>query len=232
MKYITVVIMALLGWIVIGQSKPNRDNKVLDENYREDQFYISITYNVLNKRSSSVTQTGFSPGLHFGFIRDMPINPRRNLAIGIGLGLSANTYNQNLSIIENANTIEFTVYDDRVVNVARNRFSTYLLELPIEFRWRTSTATEYSFWRIYTGFKFGYMFYNNSVLKSSVGDARLENLDAFNRFQYGITLSAGFNTWNAHFYYNLSTLFDNQSQINGQPIEISAFKIGLIFYIL
>jgi hypothetical protein len=226
-----------LGWFLVVcnswcQSLSTRDNEELYKDYREDQFYISITYNVLNNKIDPIAQAGFSPGFHFGFIRDMPINERRNVALGIGLGLSANSYNQNLSIVDSGSAIEFTVFNERIINVDKNRFSTYLVELPIEFRWRTSTPTKYSFWRIYAGMKLGYMFYNSAVLESSLGNQRLSNLDVFNRLQYGLTFSAGLNTWNLHLNYNLSSLFSDGALLNDAPIELAAFKIGLIFYLL
>jgi hypothetical protein len=232
MKYLIVLFTCIISWNGLSQINSEKDKEEMYRDYREDQFYFAITYNLLNNKAGLISQTGFSPGFHLGFIRDMPINKRRNLAIGLGIGLSANSYNQNLSILENNNTVEFTVLDDRQFDITKNRFSTFLIEVPIEFRWRTSTATEYSFWRIYTGMKFGYMFYNTTVLESTAGNERLRNLDVFNRFQYGITFSAGLNTWNVHFYYNLAPLFSNNSQLNGGSIDLSAFKIGLIFYIL
>ena len=232
MKYLIAI-----GWFLIvcnswSQSLSTRENEELYKDYREDQFYISITYNVLNNKIDPIAQTGFSPGVHFGFIRDMPINERRNVAIGLGLGLSANSYNQNLSIVNSGSEIEFAVFNERLVSVDKNRFSTYLIELPLEFRWRTSTPTKYSFWRIYAGMKIGYMFYNSAVLESSLGNQRLSNLDVFNRFQYGLTFSAGLNTWNLHLNYNLSSLFNDDALLNDTSLDLAALKIGLIFYIL
>ena len=32
-----------------------------------------------------------------------------------------------------------------------------MIEMPIEFRWRNSTASSYKFWRIYAGAKLGYV---------------------------------------------------------------------------
>ena len=46
----------------------------VDNFYKEDQFYIGTTYNLLGKRPNGLKQSGFSSGIHFGMIKDMPLN--------------------------------------------------------------------------------------------------------------------------------------------------------------
>ena len=162
----------------------------------------------------------------------MPFNKKRNWSIGLGFGLSSNSYNQNLIILDNQGSTEFTVADSDFGDIQKNKFTTYLLDVPFELRWRTSSASEYKFWRIYSGFKFSYVLYNSTKLKSEFVNNNLSNVDAFNDLQYGLTLSAGYGTWNFHLYYGLNTIFDRSSQVNGESIDLRALKIGLIFYIL
>lgn len=207
-------------------------NVAIDDKYREDQFYASVTYNLLVETPNNLSQNEFSTGFHLGFIRDMPINKRRNWSLGLGLGLSSNSYNQNLIISENQQNFDFTIADDDFGSLQKNKFTTYLIDIPFELRWRTSTATDYKFWRIYTGFKFSYLLYNSTKLNSEFIDNNLSNIDAFNNAQYGLTLSAGYGTWNFHVYYALNPVFDNSASLNDQSIDLRALKIGLIFYIL
>lgn len=232
MKHIQFILLAVLSSIGFSQNDNNSDKSELYKNYREDQFYFSVTYNLLNEKPKNVSQSGFSTGFHFGFIRDMPINKKRNTAIGIGVGLSSNSYNQNISILETNNTTAFAIIDESEVNVSKNKFTTYLVEVPLELRFRKSTATNYKFLRVYPGFKLGYVFYNSSKFKSDNGDVKLSNIDAFNRLQYGLTLSAGYGTWNFHAYYGLNPMFDSSAQLDNASIDMSSFKIGLMFYIL
>ncbi|QDO92989.1 PorT family protein [Formosa sediminum] len=209
---------------------------VIDSLYKEDQFYFSATYNILSKLPSGVDQTGFSLGLHAGFIKDMPINKRRNIAIGVGLGYSYNSYNQNLGIIEGEDhTVNYVVLDDTYeFDYSKNNFYLHMVELPIEFRWRTSTPTDYRFWRIYTGFKLGYVFSHISNFKGEVAEVRYTDVDGFNDLQYGLTLSVGYNTWNFYVYYALNPIFkdDVTTLISQERIEMNAIKLGLIFYML
>ncbi len=208
------------------------DTKVVDSLYREDQFYLGVTYNLLSNKPEGISQNGFSSGFHFGIIRDMPINKNRNNAIGVGLGLSINSFIQDLLISEDSNKASVFSELDAIETVfSKNKFFTYLIELPVEFRWRTSTSTDYDFWRIYTGFKVGYQFANATKFVGQPEVIQLNNIDEFNTLQYGLTLSLGYSTWNFHVYYGLNKLFDN-ANLDGQSINIKTLKAGLMFYIL
>src|SRR6476661_10506081 len=70
----------------------------VDSLYREDQFYVGLSYNLLVNRPTGIRQNKFSSGFTGGFLRDMPINKKRNVAIAAGLGVSYNKYFQNLVI--------------------------------------------------------------------------------------------------------------------------------------
>ncbi len=209
------------------------DTTFVDNKYKEDQFYLSITYGLLGKTPREIKQSGFSSGIHFGVIKDMPINERRNKAIGVGLGLSTNSYNQNMLVSPDSNGgYSYQIIDESEITIKRNKFTTYLVEMPIQYRWRTSTARDYKFWRIYTGVKFGYMFYNSSKFIGSITDIKLSGIDDFEKLQYGLTLSAGYSTWNFHVYYGLNSIFKDTAQLDEKSIDMNSIKIGLMFYVL
>jgi len=70
------------------------------------------------------------------------------------------------------------------------------------------------------------------VYNGEPGNATHRGLTGLNTWQYGLTLSVGYNTWNGYIYYGLNPIFDSISSTNAQSIEMNALKIGLIFYIL
>lgn len=233
MRYIPLILFFNLMSLSLFAQQPVVDTTFVDDKYREDQFYISVTYNLLQLKPDGMSQRGFSSGFHFGFIRDMPINDRRNIALGVGLGLSSNSYNQNMLISQDeTNDYVYEIINEDEVSIDRNKITTYLVEFPIEFRWRTSIAKDYKFWRIYTGVKFGYVFMNSSKYKGSLGTIKNSNIDDINTLQYGLTLSAGYSTWNFHLYYGLNPVFKDSATLNSEPIDTSSIKIGLMFYIL
>lgn len=208
------------------------DTLKIDNKYREDQFYIGVTFNLLTNKPESISQNGFSGGLHLGYIRDMPINKQRNLAIGIGAGLSMNTYNQNLFVGEDTSDTSIFKIIDSNQDYDKNWFSTYLLEAPVQLRWRTSTATNYKFWRVYTGLQLGYVYAYKFHFEETGNQVTQTDVPEFERYRLGLTFTFGYDTFNFHFYYNLNPFFNDQAQIDGQPIELNSFKLGLMFYIL
>ena len=230
-KSYLLLIFILIGFLGFSQNE-NTDASKLYKDYREDQFYASVTYNILNEKPNGVSQSGFSSGFHFGFIRDMPINEKRNVSIGLGLGVSTNSYNQKNVLIEEINkTISFSKIDESDYNVSKNKFATYLVEVPLEIRWRTSTARRYDFWRIYTGIKFLYNLSNTFQFTENSIDYRYKNVSAYRKLQYGLTFAAGYTEFNAYLFYGLTPVFDKAS-INGEDINSNILKFGLIFYIL
>lgn len=202
-----------------------------DPSYLEDQFYIGVTYNLLLDAPDGATQNNLSYGLLAGFIKDIPLNGKRNIAFGIGLGYGVNSYYTNLRAIESGDNFEYTVLDGDT-DFKRNKIETHLLEVPLEFRWRNSTASNYKFWRIYTGLKLGYVLGGRSKFVSDREVTSFYNTD-IRKFHYGLTFNFGFNTFNFHAYYALNNLFnDDVSTLDGEAITIKPLRIGIIFYIL
>lgn len=205
----------------------------VDSLYREDQFYIGLGINFLVDKPADMSQSGLSGGLHLGYIRDMPINKQRNIAIGLGLGFSADTYSQNLFIGEDsAGQSIFEVIDNNV-EYSKNRFSSYTLEIPIHFRWRTSSiGDDKSFWRIYTGFNFGYIYLFDSTFEQPGNKVNQTKIDELNRMRYDFYFTFGKSKINFFFRYSLNNLFEAELIDSGIPVNIRIIKAGLVFYIL
>jgi Outer membrane protein beta-barrel domain len=221
--------LLLLSFVnVYCQEEPNFS--AVDSLYREDQFYIGITYNFLNNKPIGVSQNSFSTGLNLGFLRDFPINKSRTIAIAPGLGLSYNNYKENLIVGETNNLINYstiapnTIYD-------KNKLALYFVDVPIELRWRTSGYDSHIFWRIYAGFKFSYLLFNQSRYIDFDKNIKVVNNPNITKFQYGAYMAAGHNSWNFYAYYGLQDIFKD-SYLNDQSIKMNTFNIGLIFYIL
>lgn len=203
----------------------------IDSLYREDQFYFSVTYNMFTDIPINFKQNKFSLGLSTGFLRDMPINKSRTVAIAAGLGLSYQNYYQNLNISKDGSgAIIYGVNNSS--EFVSNRYRQYSVDLPIEFRWRNSTYESTRFWRIYGGVKLSYVFSDSSILDDGEKTYRINNNVAINKFQYGPYLAAGYNTWNVYLYYGLNPLFNSATTLSGEKINMKTLNAGLIFYIL
>jgi hypothetical protein len=233
MKQVYFIIIGLVMSLPsLAQEISSPVTKVMDSLYREDQFYIGLTFHLLGDLPESVSQSGFSGGLHLGLIRDFPLNKRRNIGLGAGLGWSVNSFGQELFIGEdsNNNTI-FRNLNSEGIQYDSNRFTTQLIEVPIEFRWRTSTADSHKFWRVYTGLRLGYVYYFKSTFKQGGNQVVQTDVPELVRFRIGSTISFGYNTFNLHLYYSLNPFFKD-AKLGNADIGITTFKVGLMFYIL
>ena len=197
------------------------------ENYREDQFYFGSSYFIQSESITDFKQNGFSGNFQFGFIRDIPINNNSTKAIGIGLGYERNFFTSNIQPIKENDQINYRIVVSKFLE-SKNRLSFSSISIPIEYRWRTSNIDEFKFWRIYSGFKLkrNFPLYSNP----SYG-AELE-IDEIESWTSSIYLNAGYNTWNISLEYDLNPLIKNQKTIDGNSLNLSFFRLGLIFYIL
>ena len=117
------------------------------------------------------------------------------------------------------------------IKYSKNKFSTLTFDVPIEFRWRTSTYESHKFWRIYTGIKLSYLLYDKSIFVSSTEKAVITGNKDFNKFQYGPYVSLGYNTINLYAYYGLNPVFKS-AKINDEAVNMKSLNFGIIFYIL
>lgn len=212
-------------------SIPDSVPTLIDSLYREDQFYIGLSFNLLDNKPSTISQASFSGGFHAGFIRDFPLNERRNIALGVGLGWALDTYGQNLFIGQdnNGETIFRSLQSE--LEYETNRFTTQIIEAPVEFRWRSSTAATYKFWRVYTGLRFGYLYNFKSNFVQPGNQVIQRQVNELDRIRLGANFTFGYSTFNFHFYYSLNPLFENAS-LDGEALKINPVRIGLTFYIL
>ena len=102
--------------------------------FREDQIYLSIAYPYFSDAPNTLIQNKLSYAFSFGFVRDMPINKQRSLAVGIGLGYDqATIYNNNLFTYAGNNISATVIEGGYQQNYLRMLF--YTLEQLYYFRY-------------------------------------------------------------------------------------------------
>lgn len=235
MRFYAALFLLLFSASVFAQETVVKDSIAADSLYREDQFYFNISYNNLTHIPSGLKQNKFSPGISFGFLRDMPINKKRTVALAVGLGYSSAAYNDNLYISKgtDANGNQTRTYEiiSGDINYDKNKMVLRYVDVPFEFRWRNSTPESHKFWRVYAGFKVSYLFSDKYKFENNAQTIILKRNPDLNRFQYGCYLTAGWNTWNFYAYYGLTPLFKSPP-IGTDDLKLNTLNIGLQFYIL
>lgn len=202
---------------------------IADPKYREDQFYTSISYHLMQGQPQGYSQYSFSTGIGVGFLRDMPVNKRRNHSIAAGLGYSYNNIKHNLVVADSLGIRTYKIQGSDTFD--KNKLVLHYLELPVEFRWRNSDSISHQFWRVYWGFKVSYLFYDKAQFKDSDSNIKVTNDANLNKFTLGTYLSAGYNTWNLYAYYGITPTYNNV-MADDKKLSMHSLKLGLIFYIL
>lgn len=197
--------------------------------YKEDQWYASLSFLLASESIDGFRFNGLSQAFSLGFIRDFPLNQESNKALGLGLGYGISNYGSNLGILkEGASGYQFNLIENTLL-ASKNRLISHFIEVPIEYRWRNSTASSYAFWRVYAGYLLRYNFFSRS--KPFTGDSIV--LEEVRPLSHALKLSAGYNTWNIYVEYSLSPYFKKGIQTNlSTPLKLNSIKVGLIFYVL
>jgi hypothetical protein len=221
-----VIFFFFLSLLVFNTSA-QRDSLQLGDRYADDQIYVSISYAQFGKQPAGINRSTFSYGISTGFLKDFILNKKGSISFALGVGYGFDFFNHELKVEEINKSTLFNFSGD----IGSNVFKAHNLEFPLEFRWRTSTAKKYDFWRIYTGIKFLYNFSNTFQFTENAIDFKYKNVSAYRKLQYGLTLSAGYTEFNAYLFYGLTPIFNNAA-INGENINSNILKFGLIFYIL
>ena len=203
----------------------SQDNGI---DYKEDQFYIGVSYFMQVKDIDDFKQNGFSGNFQAGFIKDISLDKKNQKALGIGVGFERNRFTSNIQPhINSDNEIDYRLVVSRFLE-SKNELNYSSIVFPIELRWRTSTPDRYDFWRIYTGFKVKRNYYIDS--DPSYGQSlKIEN---GREWTHSIYLNSGFNTWNISLEYDLNSFLEGKKTDIGEEIDVKFFKIGLVFYIL
>ncbi len=192
--------------------------------YREDQIYASVGYPLLIDVPEALTQNKLSHTFSLGFVRDMPINRARNLAFGLGFGLNYNVVHTNLQFTENMEA--YTYLSSNVTN----QWNNLDLEIPLEFRWRSSVPLNYQFWRAYAGLVGYYTLSANQRTRTALIDS-ITSLSV-QKFRLALRLNVGNNTWNLTYTHPIDSFFDyDKSPHNKLFSQLKIAKLGLVFYI-
>ena len=195
-----------------------------DTLYREDQIYASVGYPLLIDVPEALTQNKLSHTFSLGFVRDMPINRARNLAFGLGFGLNYNVVHTNLQFTENMEA--YTYLSSNVTN----QWNNLDLEIPLEFRWRSSVPLNYQFWRAYAGLVGYYTLSANQRTRTALIDS-ITSLSV-QKFRLALRLNVGNNTWNLTYTHPIDSFFDyDKSPHNKLFSQLKTAKLGLVFYV-
>ncbi len=200
-----------------------------DDFFLEDLFYTGVTYNVLTNKPGDVIQRSLSYTINAGAFREWALTSNRKLSVAQGVGYSLSAYYSNIGAEQSGNQITYRILDNS--EYRRSKIGAHAVEFPFEIRFRGTSPENYRFWRFHAGITYSYVFDSHWVRVDDDGRSRIRNTD-MRKSQWGLTSSIGYNTFNFRLYYGLTPLLNDDPRINGEPVALRNFGIGIYFYIL
>ena len=217
MRKLLIVVISMLLMPVTAQD--------ITSKFREDQLYIGVAYPYFSTAPETLIQNKLSYAFSLGFVRDMPINKKRTLAIGLGIGWNISKWFTNTQFSVSTNRISAKTI---LVDYQQNFLTMQSLEIPLEVRWRNTTATKHAFWRIHAGVSLHIPLSAKTLFTSINGVDNHDFLPTNRTFLRG-NVHFGFNTWNISIAHDIEGWAVSDSP-NGE-FDIKSTKIGLIFYL-
>ena len=202
--------------------------------YKEDQIFLSFTYNQLVDVNNKFSQSGIPYSLSLGYMFDLPLVKKGSISLGVGAMYGFSEYNTSLRFyrqaeIKDGNSLVSLKYDrvDRS-DYEYNFFQFNQFSIPVEFRYRTSTFTDISFWRIHIGFMLSYNISDEVYFKNNKLDYIQRNMGIFHQFHYALTAVVGYHLLNLRIVYGLNDMFRSVASISG--VQARSLRIGFILY--
>lgn len=222
MKFKLAFLCFIVSFVLFGQDSLLVE--INDTNYREDQFYMSISHQFFTNRNN-IEQNSFSPTFSLGYLRDFPIDSKRQIAIAPGFGINY----RNLKTSALLSPFKLDEFDNFVYS--DQRINQFRIETPLEFRFRNSNPYNHAFFRVHFGVKASFLILHQSRLEG-FDTLITNNKSDFNQVIYDTYISLGYNTFNVYFSYGLNPIFKNNQNFYGDQLNLNRFELGLIFYIL
>ena len=163
-----IPLLSLWGQDVSEQTKPL---------FREDQFYVGVSFMLLQTNQDQFDPLGLSRHFQWGFVRDIPLNDSGKLASAVGLGMSFERYNTNLE--RSLDEFNKASYSFNSATSSPLFFSVHSLELPLSIRWRNATPESFAFWRVYGGVSLRWNYYNK-LMQDKEQIRNIEDLSFWN----------------------------------------------------
>jgi len=204
-----------------------KDSLNLGDYYADDQLYLNIYYSQLIDQPKGIDNNNFSYSLSGGFIKDIILNNSGTFSVASGVGIGRDFFNHTLKIEEIKDVSIFL----NATSSTGHKMNIVNLELPIQIRWRTSSANKYKFWRIYGGVTILYNLNNTISFTENNETIEYKNISSFKKWQYGATLTAGYDRFNLNVFYGLTPMFGNAT-LNGNSINTKVLKLGLVLFFL
>jgi hypothetical protein len=186
----------------------------------DDRLIFDLTLdNFAVSPSSLEVNIPKSRGINIKLMKDKLIKNSR-FSFGYGLGFSSQNFDTDRFIVfDDSLDVTFFVPFDSATDVKRNKLSVNYLDLPLEFRFRTTPNSKNNSFKIAIGFKIGVLLQSHIKYEDGDGKVKFYNIENLYKYRYGVDARIGYGIWGLNAYYSLLPLFDEKKAPEVVPIS-------------
>ncbi len=193
-----------------------------------DRIVFNLHWDGWLNTPDSIKVNAFSRGVGFHFFYDIPLDKKNQFSFAPGIGYSCSNYYSNALFVEDSTDKVIVDIIEDGVQVNKNKIALGLLEVPVEFRFRSMPDGKGNSFKLAIGFKGGWQFTNKTkyagddIIFNTPSDVKVKifRYEALNMFRYGPTVRIGYGAINLQAFYGLSELFNEGEGPTGFPLEI------------
>jgi hypothetical protein len=214
MKRILFILFLIFSFNLSAQEEV--EEKGLKKPEFRDWIFIDITKDGWLNNPTGIRTKLWSPGTTISVYRDLKFG-NGFFGFAFGLGISSHNVHHN-GLFEHGNKTEITPRTD---NYQLNKLTATYLEAPFELRFRTGSEKPF---RIYPGFKFGYLVGMHSKWVDETGKWKFYSFDNADPIRFGPTFRMGYGVFGLYGFYGLNSIFRS-----GRGPELIPFSIGVSY---
>ncbi len=194
------------------------------KNYKSDprdRLILEVNYTNWLGTPKGIKSDWKCAGFAFALMFDKPFGAS-NFSFGFGAGIYIHNYSSNANFVYKLDSLNSTVKTSLVpktIPYIANRYNERLVEIPLELRFRTKTATMF---KMMLGGKIGYVVSDFRKTDDADGRIRHYNLQDINRLRYAVVFRIGIEQVCLTASYYFSEVFTN----NG-PQGVNPYSIGI-----
>lgn len=226
LRHCYILAFILLSFSTFSQQKTDYkgDSEFDLKNYKSDprdRLIFEVNYTNWLGAPKSIKSDWKCVGFNFATMFDKPFGSS-NFSLGFGLGIYVHNFSSNADFLyklDSTNKNVTTVLQPRTTSYIANRYNERSVEVPVELRFRTKSA---SMFKIMLGGKIGYVISDFRKTDDADGRVRHYHLQNINRLRYGVNFRIGVEQFCFTACYYISEVFTT----NG-PHGIHPFSLGI-----
>ena len=191
----------------------------------KDRMVFELTHTGWLGLPSELQERITSGGVNVIFFFDHPIKTSY-FSFAWGAGFSSYNIHGPINLVYQLDSVTknfaFTSVEKRNEPYNINRIGLKIVEIPLEFRFRT--RTDYQF-KMSIGCKVGYVVQSFRKIFDKDENVKIFNIKGINPWRYGITMRVGWEQLHITAFYSLSEFFEDGKGTPG----VHPFSIGLAY---